>query len=306
MDERMSPMNHEWALPPVKAVSKFLIRRQNFHGICPIALNTILSSLEGIGEIHIERWRCAGYASEKMWCAKAQIPFARELPRSTKSLSLYGETNQFLNQWKSKDANVIGFAKALRQYTNFLEHLSISHMVDAREFFCPFSSANEEATGSLRQWPNLKSLSLTSDVFKTGTKQEINSLLCTAARAAKKMPKLQMLELWNGEAEMACVFSYRVEDTVGEIIWSGTHIDPLTHEVVKEWNAVSVFLNRTDAREFVIPMRKEDVASAGQVLEYLSNKEQIMHPVSAYGAIGRNAKGENRPEWTGRRRWCCH
>ncbi|KAJ4011609.1 hypothetical protein NW752_008615 [Fusarium irregulare] len=289
---RMLRVGHEWELPRVTAVSKFLIRRQQFHNICPTALNTILSSLEGIEDIHIERWRCPGSSKEKIWCQKAQIPLARELPRSTKSLSLYGETNTVIHQWESKGTNVISFAKALRQYTNFLEHLSISHMVDAREFFRPFSSANEEATSSLREWPNLKTISLTSDVFKTGTEEEINSLLCTAARAARKMPKLQMLQLWNGEAERACVFRYRVEDTVGEITWCGTDIEPLTHGIVKEWNAVSVCLNRKDAREFVVPVKKEDIASTGQVLAYLSNKDQIMHPASAYRVIGKDQDQE--------------
>lgn len=281
VNEQMLPIGHEWELPPVTAVSKFLIRRQQLRGICPFALNTILSSLEGVQDIHIERWRCPDPINEGSWCHSARIPFAMELPRSTKSLSLYGETNTAIHVWENKDANFISFAKALRQYTNFLEHLSISHMVDAREFFRPFSSANEEATSSLREWPNLKTLSLTSDVFKTGTEEEITSFLCTAARAARKMPRLQMLELWNGEAEMACVFSYRVEDTVVEITWCGTDIEALDYEVIKEWNAVSVYLDREDTRELVVRVKKEDVASTGQVLTYLSSKDQIMHPVSA-------------------------
>ncbi|KAJ4138319.1 hypothetical protein NW768_002142 [Fusarium equiseti] len=300
IDEQMSPVDEEWELPPVTAVSKFLIRRQQFFGNCPTALNTILSSLKGIEDIHIERWRYARSYTEKRWCRKAQNTLVRELPRSTKSLSLYGETNPVIHQWESKNVNIVSFAKAVRQYTNFLEHLSISHMVDAREFFRPFSSPDEEATSSLREWPNLKTLSLTSDVFKTGTEQEINSLLCTAARAARKMPKLEMLELWNGEAGVACVFCYRFEDTVGKITWCGTDVDTLAHEVINEWHAVSVCLNRTGVRAFVVPIEGEDVGSTGQVLEYLSSKDQIMHPVSAYTAIGKR-KGKAEIERQGSR-----
>ncbi|CAG7563916.1 unnamed protein product [Fusarium equiseti] len=295
VNEEMLPIGHDWELPPVTAVSKFLIRRQQLRGICPTALNTILSSLEGVQDIHIERWRCHNLFEESHWCHSARIPFAMELPRSTKSLSIYGETNTAIHGWKNKEVNFISFAKALRQYTNFLEHLSISHMIDAREFFRPFSSANEEATSSLREWPNLRTLSLTSDVFKTGTEEEITSFLCTAARAARKMPRLQMLELWNGEAEMACVFSYRVEDTVVEITWCGTDIEALDYEVIKEWNAVSVCLDREDTRELFVRVKKEDVASTGQVLTYLSSKDQIMHPVSAYSVIGKG-KGKDKDQ----------
>jgi hypothetical protein len=45
-------------------------------------------------------------------------------------------------------------------------------------------------------------------------------------------------------------------------------------------------------------MKKEDVASTGQMLAYLSNKDQIMHPVSAYRVIGKD-KGKDKDQETG-------
>lgn len=281
-------------LPPVSVVTKFLIRRQQFREIYPTALNKILSSLPAVEDVHVERWRCGESCDEKSWCKEAQVTFAMDLPPSVKTLSLYGDTSPIFHNWGPRDASVVSLAKCLRQYSKNLEHLSVSHLIDAKEFLRPFWPADsDEATRSLPDWENLKTLSLTSDVFNTGTKKEINNLLCAAARAAKKMPNLQLLELWNGKEKRACVFRYRVEDTVGEITLRGTHIKTLDNEVVMAWGDTSVHIHRPDVRESFVPIEKEDINSTRQVLGYLSNRGKIMHPVSAYRAIGKRKRGDS-------------
>jgi hypothetical protein len=281
-------------LPPVSVVTKFLVRRQQFREIYPTALNEMLDSLLAVEDVHVERWRCAESRNEKAWCKEAQITFGMDLPPSVKRLSLYGETSQVFHTWESKEAVVVSMAKSMRQYTKDLEHLSISHLIDAKEFLRPFWSANsDKATRSLPDWKNLKTLSLTSDIFNTGTKKDINNLLCAAARAAKKIPNLQKLELWNGEEERACVFCYRAEDTVGEITWRGTHVKTLDNEVVRVWGLASTNNNRPDIRESSGTIKKKDVVSSKQVLKYLSSKDQVLHPISSYRAIGKRKRTES-------------
>ncbi|RGP73439.1 hypothetical protein FSPOR_2021 [Fusarium sporotrichioides] len=291
-------------LPPVSVVTKFLIRRQQFREIYPTALNKMLGSFSAVQDIHIERWRCAELRDEKAWCKEAQITFGMDLPPSVKRLSLYGDMSKVFHTWEARETTVVSLAKTLRQYTRDLEYLSISHLIDAKEFLRPFwSASSEKATRSLPDWKNLKRLSLTSDIFKTGTKKDITNLLCAAARAAKKMPSLEMLELWNGGKERACVFCYRVEDTVGEITWRGTHLPALDNEVVRAWAVASINNDRPDVRESSEPIKAEDVASARQVLKYLASKDQVMHSVSACRAIGkRNRNDSDEDEMKGSKR----
>ncbi|XEV05269.1 hypothetical protein FSHL1_010556 [Fusarium sambucinum] len=285
-------------LPPVSIVTKFLIRRQQFREIYPTALETVLTSLTDVQEIHVERWRCAESSDEKMWCKEAQIAFGMSLPPSVKRLSLYGETSKVFHTWEPKKATVVSLTKTLRQYTRHLESLSISHLIDAKEFLRPFYSEN--GARLLPDWRNLKRLSLTSEIFKTGTEKDINDLLCAAARVTKKMPKLEMLELWNGEA--ACVFCYRVEDTVGEITWRGIHFPILDNEVVRTWEAASTNNNRPDVRESAKPIKVENIVSSRQVLKYVTGKYRILHPVSVSRAILKRKRGKSADYETGGRK----
>ncbi|RFU28823.1 hypothetical protein B7463_g7515, partial [Scytalidium lignicola] len=59
------------------------------------------------------------------------------------------------------------------------------------------------------EWPNLRSLALTTKLFSHAElPQRINELLQAAASAAKKMPKLQTMDIWNCGEEKS-VFRYR-------------------------------------------------------------------------------------------------
>ncbi|RGP77543.1 hypothetical protein FLONG3_4328 [Fusarium longipes] len=278
-------------LAPVSVVTKFLIRRQQFREIYPTALNKILGSLSAVQDIHVERWRCAESHDEKAWCKEAQITFGMDLPPSAKRLCLYGETSKIFHTWEAKEAAVVSLAKSMRQYTKDLEHLSISHLIDAKEFLRPSWLANSDKGASSPDWKNLKTLSLTSDIFNSGTKKEINNLLCAAARAAKRMPNLQKFEIWNDDEERACVFCYRAEDTVGEIIWRGTRVKTLDNEVVRVWAVTSIINNRPDVRELFEPIDEDVVAR--NVLKYLSSKDQALHPVSACRQIDRNTTDDD-------------
>ncbi|KAF0643365.1 hypothetical protein FPSE5266_04934 [Fusarium pseudograminearum] len=277
-------------LPPVSVVTKFLVRRQQFREIYPTALNKMLESLSAVQDIHVERWRCAESHDEKAWCKEAQKTFGMLLPPSVKSLTLYGDTSSILQKWEAKQATVVSLAKTLRQYTRNLEYLSISHLIDAKEFLRPFWPANsEEATRSLPDWKNLKRLSLTSDIFNTGTEKDVNNLLCAAARAARKMPSLEILELWNGNDERASVFSYRAN---GEMTWRGTHIPTLDDEVTGAWEASSVSNSRPCIRESFKPIKTDDVTSTRRVIDYLASNDQVLHPVSASRAIGKRRRND--------------
>ncbi|KAM0350221.1 hypothetical protein ACHAPU_003386 [Fusarium lateritium] len=266
-------------LPLVPIITKFLIRRQQFRGICATALGSIFESLPNIDEVHVERWRCAMPPGERMWCRDANVTFGMNLPPSLKTLSLYGETSELFHAWQPEEVTAISLSKSLRQYSKRLENLSVSHLIDAKEFLRPFWSA-ESDTNSLPKWEHLKTLSLTSGILNTDSEEDVNGLLCAAARAARAMPNLEVLELWNGRDEHAGVFRYRVVDSVGEVEWLSTSIDSLDEQVIQTWNETSTILGRRFQRESTTALDPEEIGHTGDVLQHLNGRLRVMHPVS--------------------------
>ncbi|KAJ4326976.1 hypothetical protein N0V84_002589 [Fusarium piperis] len=266
-------------LPSVSVITEFLVRRSQFREIFPTALGKVLSSLPHLGQVAIERWRCVDAGEETLWSQMAKSAFILELPMSVKTLSLYGDKADIFHEWSSRDVITIGLAKHLRNYGRHLENVSVSFLIDAKDFFQPFWAAGSECTTT---WENLKTLSLTSQILKSCSRSQVNGLLCAAANAATKMPKLQMLELWNGAEGMASVFRYRVEDTVAEVTWLSTHITKVDQKVINAWTTVAVARGRTDVRVSTHKLDPETIISAGTVLRHLYLREQILHPVSGY------------------------
>jgi hypothetical protein len=275
--------NTEPQLPTVPAITKMLIRRQQFRWIATEILEAMTETLPNIQEINIERWRCQEAIDEKAWCRSANFTFGMGLPPSLKTLSLYGETSGLFHMWTSKDVKAVSLAKSLRQYTKHLENLSVSHLIDAKEFLRPFWSAKSD-TESLPKWEHLKTLSLTSEILNTDSEKNISELLCAAARATRKIPNLQLLELWNGKDGQAGVFKYQVIDSNGEIKWLGTGANYLDEQVVSEWRQTSILHGQRDLRESVSKLNPKEISHTGAVLRHLESRERVLHPVSGYRA----------------------
>lgn len=87
-----------------------------------------------------------------------------------------------------------GMAEASRD----VEHVAASFLVDASHFFSVDASW---------KWPKLTSLRLTSSLLTPdGDSRDISTLLQAAEAAAAKMPRLEIMELWNGRKGVAGLF----------------------------------------------------------------------------------------------------
>ncbi|KAM7196054.1 hypothetical protein V8F20_007248 [Naviculisporaceae sp. PSN 640] len=86
-----------------------------------------------------------------------------------------------------------------------LEHLAASYLADAGQFF--------ELIRPGWVWPNLKTLVITSTLLEPdGDPDEIGTMLRRAAKvAAAKMPRLEVMEIWNGRKGLAALFRYRAD-----------------------------------------------------------------------------------------------
>src|SRR5690349_17384446 len=70
---------------------------------------------------------------------------------------------------------------------------------------------------------------------------KVQRLLLMAAHAACRFPRLEVMELWYGRREEACLFRFsrsRSRDSTCKIFRSGTWELPLSSEVVEAWNKI--------------------------------------------------------------------
>lgn len=153
-----------------------------------------------------------------------------------------------------------------------LEHFSASFLVDTGPFF-----SSCEASW---KWPNLKSLTLTSRVLSPETSQtDIDDLLISAATAAMEMPQLQIMEIWDGEAGVAALFSYK--SRYASVNWKCTWDSTLQPPVVQAWTRVG-----HKSGSWGLVLREEvldnlaDIESHGDAIHHLKLSEQVVRPIS--------------------------
>ncbi|EEU40702.1 uncharacterized protein NECHADRAFT_76118 [Fusarium vanettenii 77-13-4] len=220
--------------------------------------------------------------------------FILALPASIKTLSLYGDKVNIFHVWSSKDVNTIDLAKHLRVYglvkgskkgggaktelrQTPREHLRLI-LHRRRGLFLAVPDIADRVHHYLGEHEDP-----TSRTLKSSSRSRINGLLCAAANAAMKMPKLHLLELWRGAEGMASVFRYRVRDTVTEITGLSTHITKVDQRVINAWTSVVMTQGRPDVRVSICKLDPDKTIFAGTALRHLFLRGQILHPVSGYG-----------------------
>lgn len=130
-------------------------------------------------------------------------------------------------------------AKVSRQ----LQHLSLSFVIDAKDFFQPFwpqLSTNSTEVAQDWAWNRLETLALTTKHLRHQTMPEsdINYLLEAASLAVRRMPQLLILELWNGnDNEHACLFRYSYDSIsrTASLTWKGTWAIDFTQRTASCW-----------------------------------------------------------------------
>lgn len=176
-------------------------------------------------------------------------------------------------------------SKGLCRLSVNLEELSASFMADAADFFEPFTKANNPRgiTPRLPHWPNLRWLTLTSPSFsEQSISDTINSLLRAAGAAAKHMPRLQSMELWNATRWDAGVFRYLVVNDVGVVSWTSTWEFKLDRAVKTAWRQVA--LQNTRREPYVFDeVKLEDYKGDREAFIHsdLATRELVLHTVSS-------------------------
>ncbi|KAG6356205.1 hypothetical protein INS49_015592 [Diaporthe citri] len=160
-----------------------------------------------------------------------------------------------------------------------LKHLSGAFIVDASDVFL---GASREPSWA---WPNLTTLALTSRLLAPDADSgAVDGMLVAAATAARRMPKLETMEIWNGREGLAGLFRYRSarRGRTAGISWRGTWDLALGEDVIQAWETVANMYRRGG-----LVVVKEKVMDAkirfhGDAIHHLGLEAQVVRPVSLY------------------------
>ncbi|KAL7921132.1 hypothetical protein ACQKWADRAFT_327913 [Trichoderma austrokoningii] len=261
-----------WRQIPV--VTAVLLRQQTRRRWSLNMMTQLLSRFPNLREIHYEPWRMWDDGGQEMVDVELASLIETIATSNLKKLSLFENFNQLLEQ------------------------ISASFITDASLFFRTRNCSPDW------KWWSLTSLALTSQLLEPSTAPgKIVNLLDMAAEAAMKMPKLEVMELWNGRPGMAAIFRYQTprykegrEQKLQSAVmtWRGTWRFALGIAVVRAWERVTFNLhgNSLAIRREIVDSRW--IASHADAIYHLKLAELVIRPVSLRQIRIGNIVGDDR------------
>lgn len=116
-----------------------------------------------------------------------------------------------------------------------MEELGICNIIDGRHFFSSFEDMQQ-----LPLWPDLRLLTLTASLLPGGDVDDLDkptAFLKRVAKFARRMPKLQTLEIYEADAEAAALFQYSAADGVPTAQWISTWPVEIELDVKTAWES---------------------------------------------------------------------
>lgn len=225
------------------------------------------------------------------------------LPPSLERVSLFEETSSKSPGYGVVDAayrpdmvpsSRIRVLEGLAGQADNLKHLSVAFLSDAMSCF-------KFPAGAL---PNLQSLAVTSQGYLVPTEWKVRRILLAAATAVTKLPRLQIMELWNCENEHAAILRYEtggaLQSRTCQLTWrSSWHLTKSTIEdVIPVWERAALKASRQ--LNFVQdPLPSGEYYQYGAILRHLKLRDFILDPVSSMQArVGIDEEGAPEvPPW---------
>ncbi|ROT37559.1 hypothetical protein SODALDRAFT_297800 [Sodiomyces alkalinus F11] len=298
-------------LVEVYVVTKLSILRRCWRNLEPRAILTIVSSLPRLREVRYEPFQQFDDGSQEI----IDMDRARELPfwpSTLQRISFFEhfdpineetESNEEDDDFEDEDGSeqgdineteprtCIALAMSFARRSIQLEELAVSFMIDARHFFQPFFEARLPASKpELPFWSSLRWLTLTSSAIHYDEEADrLDAVFLAAGRAAKRMPQLRVMELYNVCKHSAGVFRYMVTEGISgtpSIGWEGTWQYDMGERVKRVWGEVA-WANVSKA----LVVRPEEVMKYEGMFKFIHNnlatRELVLHWVSSTELLGK-------------------
>ncbi|KAI2465341.1 hypothetical protein F4781DRAFT_435469 [Annulohypoxylon bovei var. microspora] len=266
------------SLPKLDFVAGLIIPRQFYRPIPRIDL--IIRSLPKLEILRYEPWYPIAF--DRAWTHELDILGILEaLPQTVTKFSGYKDSNDALSR-NSRGTFFPVPGSRLAQISQRFKELDISFIIDARWFFSVLEPFADNSKVDL-SWDDLEGLTMTSKLLSSGTgSEELDSLLGSAAQAALRMPKLQMMELWSGKRGEAYIFRYTRFKDESHIEWWDTGLVPMTlrPKVIQAWQMVA---DRYVRGRLVVKIRNippRNIKCRGSILSYLKRSDRTLTSAS--------------------------
>ncbi|KAK8064216.1 hypothetical protein PG996_008868 [Apiospora saccharicola] len=278
-------------LPSVPAVTSVLLRQQTRRRWNLRSLGRMFSRFPRLQEIHYEPWRewdryeqqatdmdyealLGSVASPNPQVRK--VTLFENFNESYADTLITGHPRSEAFQCDTSRIPSPAVGRLVAKTSLQLEHLSASFIIDAGSFL---AACHDSVYWT---WPRLKTLILTTQVFvpDADALHAIEKILARAAAAARRMPQLETLHIWNGREGLAASFRYQASPP--SITWRGTWPYTLRHEVIHPWKEV-VYDRDPDAQLAVYheaPDKRFVMKSHADAVHYLNLPASVIRPVS--------------------------
>lgn len=160
------------------------------------------------------------------------------------------------------------------------QHLCVSFIADAYDYSEALHHRRRDGA-----WRNLTHFSMTSLALRSETPpSKVQRLLLMAAHAACRFPRLEVMELWYGRREEACLFRFsrsRSRDGACKIFRNGTWELPLSSEVVEAWTKIcNLRGGRGIMTRDLERIDHQQIRSHGDAIHHLGLMSNVVHPTS--------------------------
>ncbi|KAI0853174.1 hypothetical protein F5Y00DRAFT_133950 [Daldinia vernicosa] len=271
-------------IPKVDIVTTFLLRRQYYSHVSSDRIAQIFGSMTGLERIIYEPPERKDGSTDPWQGQRHWLLSDYSFAQTLRQLTIFEDSfhrNAFATSNQTDSTNSPEIAMTLLRESRNLEHLSASFVVDAKDFFRPFWPSTPTSTD--RSWNKLKTLALTSNLLNPyQSSAEVNDLLYAAGMAARNMPALRVMEIWNGlRTTHGCFFRYYDDGSTSTITWRGTWELDLEPRVMQCWTETvrknTRYLN-VGFRDMELPI--DGTSFPASIIRHLKLKDQIVHPVS--------------------------
>ncbi|VTT73752.1 unnamed protein product [Fusarium fujikuroi] len=283
------------SLPCVPVVGVVLFRQQTRRRWKPVAIANMLTRFPNIKELCCGPWRELGGMEKQTINGTKLIQSFPQMGSLCKLTIFENFDDSYPEIYQAPAIGVPSQDVSLKlaRTSQHLEMLSASFMADASHFFLAPQIQNSWT------WSKLTSLALTSNVL-TGDADplRVNNMLGNAAATALRMPRLHIMELWNGRKGVAMLFRYKRAREDGQpaiITIRGTSELALGTGVVEAWDMVAYQHSRSKVVMQTSSIDPNGIRSHGDAICQLGLLNEVTRPVSLRQIINENSVSRLRP-----------
>lgn len=303
---KFRPEQRRDRLPEVKMVSSFLMRRQYYRMLGVFALRTLVTeSLTGLRSMRCEQWRTQLPSVGDWELDRTMNPsifggtiFGPTVPSGLETFCLFEDFSIKMHgprKAKEPRPSEIKILHWVAISAVNLKNVAVSFLSDAKD--CLQFPA--------RTLPKLESLALTSQHWLEPTQENTQKLLYLAARAALKMPSLQIMEIWTCGSGHAAIFRYEATGTsyssAARITWRcswDAAEKPIAWDgVIAAWRHVAATNAGRELRfkEDPLPHGSHRYEKYGAIMHQLKLRNLILDPISVM-QVRMGTGAEDEPE----------